>query len=186
MAQEGKRIMGFDPGTNMMGYGCIEVKSQKIALLGKGVINLQNTSEAFKKLSKIYESCSTLLKQFDPEEVAIEAPFFGKNVQSMLKLGRAQGVAIAAVVSLGKPVSEYSPRSIKQAITGNGNASKIQVSGMLNHLISTGEVDNKDLDASDAIATAICHHFQTKNGSLTNKKTTSWEQFIKENPDKLG
>lgn len=171
----------------MMGYGCIQIQNDKIDLVEKGVLNFSSYGDAFQKLSGIFQGCTNILHKCTPEEVAIEGPFFGKNVQSMLKLGRAQGVAIAAMVANEKPVFEYAPRKIKQAITGNGNASKLQVAGMINHLV-TQEPDwsKKELDATDAVATAICHHFQTKTGSLPQEGAGSWEKFIRENPDKLG
>ena len=177
---ENRIILGIDPGTNIMGYGIIESKDTAIKLLSLGVIKLNNLEDHALKLKKIFEQTISLLEQYKPDELAIEAPFFGKNVQSMLKLGRAQGVAIAAALSRSVPVFEYSPRKIKQSITGKGGASKEQVASMLQNLLQFGELPYY-LDATDGLAAAVCHYFQ--RGKTSGKKGYSgWGAFIKDNP----
>lgn len=176
-----KIILGVDPGTTIMGYGLVHVKDSKLKLIQYGVIRLEKYNNHAIKLSKIFERVVQLIDEYKPDEMAIEAPFFGKNVQSMLKLGRAQGVAIAAAISRELPVVEYSPKKIKQSVTGNGNASKEQVAAMLGRLLNFKEIP-KLLDATDALGVAICHHFQ--NGA-TEKKTKGWSSFLKENPDRI-
>lgn len=176
-----KIILGLDPGTNVMGYGVIMIRSSRIKLLQFGVIHLNKYTGHEIRLKKIFERVITLVEEFSPDEVALEAPFFGKNVQSMLKLGRAQGVAMAAALSRQVPIIEYAPKKVKQSVTGNGNASKEQVARMLMTLFALKELP-KLLDASDALAVALCHHYQkaaVKSGS------TSWERFIKDNPDRI-
>ena len=175
-------IIGIDPGTNIMGYGIIEVAGKKISLLSLGVLKLNKVEDHALKLKNIFEQTSSLIEQYHPDEFAIEAPFFGKNVQSMLKLGRAQGVAIAAALSRTIPVFEYSPRKIKQSITGKGNSSKEQVAAMLQHLLNFREMPEY-LDATDGLAVAMCHYFQ--RGTNTEKKSFSgWKAFLAENPDR--
>lgn len=176
-----KIILGLDPGTNVMGYGLILIKKPKIDLLQFGVIHLSKYEGHELKLKKIFERIISLIDEFHPDEVALEAPFFGKNVQSMLKLGRAQGVAMAAALSREIPIVEYAPKKIKQAVTGNGNASKEQVAKMLMMLFNIKELP-KLLDATDALAVALCHHFQK---SETKSKAKSWEAFVKDNPSKV-
>jgi crossover junction endodeoxyribonuclease RuvC len=178
---EEKIILGIDPGTTVMGYGLIQTKGNNIELLSMGVLKLSKLSNQALKLRKIFERTLMLIDEYHPDELAIEAQFFGKNVQSMLKLGRAQGVAIAAALFRDIPYSEYEPKKIKKAITGNGSASKEQVAGMLKHLIGLKEVPDL-LDATDAIATAICHHYQRKTSVSTNY--SGWEGFVKENPNR--
>jgi len=176
-----KIILGLDPGTNVMGYGLIEIRKPKISLLQYGVIHLSKYEGHELRLKKIFERVLSLIDEYHPDEVALEAPFFGKNVQSMLKLGRAQGVAMSAALSREIPIVEYAPRKIKQSVTGNGNASKEQVAKMLMTLFTIQELP-KLLDATDALAVAVCHHFQ-KAGSST--KTRSWDSFLKENPQRI-
>jgi len=176
-----KIILGLDPGTNVMGYGLITIQRSKVQLLQFGVIQLSKYSGHELRLKKIFERVISLIDEYHPDEVALEAPFFGKNVQSMLKLGRAQGVSMAAALSRQIPIVEYAPRKIKQSVTGNGNASKEQVAKMLMTLLSIKEVP-KLLDATDALAVALCHHFQN---SLSKGKTKSWETFLKENPKRI-
>ncbi|MES2389573.1 MAG: crossover junction endodeoxyribonuclease RuvC [Bacteroidota bacterium] len=178
---EGKIILGIDPGTTIMGYGVISVKGQKMELLVHGVLHLAKLPDQALKLEKIYSRVTELCKTWLPDEMAIEAPFFGKNVQSMLKLGRAQGVAIAAAIAHAIPVMEYEPRKIKQSVTGNGNASKEQVSAMIVTLLKMDAAPEL-LDASDALAAAICHHFQ--NGNV-GKKSKSWSSFVKDNAGRV-
>ncbi len=177
-----KIILGLDPGTNVMGYGLILIKKPKIDLLQFGVIHLSKYEGHELKLKKIFERIISLIDEFHPDMVALEAPFFGKNVQSMLKLGRAQGVAMAAALSREIPIVEYAPKKIKQAVTGNGNASKEQVAKMLMTLFSIKELP-KLLDATDALAVALCHHFQ--KGEIKSKGKSSWEAFAKENATRI-
>lgn len=176
-----KIILGLDPGTNIMGYGLILIQKTKINLLQYGVIHLSKYEGHELRLKKIFERVISLLEEFHPDEVALEAPFYGKNVQSMLKLGRAQGVAMAAALSREIPIVEYAPKKVKQSVTGNGNASKEQVAKMLMMLFTIKELP-KLMDATDALAVAVCHHFQ-KGGSKI--KSRSWEAFVKENPGKV-
>jgi len=177
-----KIILGIDPGTIVMGYGIIHITNQKIMPLSIGVVKLEKLDDHALRLQKIFERTSAIIEEYKPDELAIEAPFFGKNVQSMLKLGRAQGVAIAAALNKKIPVTEYSPKKIKMAITGNGNASKEQVAAMLRQLLNL-ETESKYLDAFDALGAAVCHHFQNKSkGSAEKKSYGSWEAFLNDNP----
>jgi crossover junction endodeoxyribonuclease RuvC len=177
-----KIVLGIDPGTTVMGYGLIHIKGNDMELIVMGVLRLEKITDHALKLQKIFERVIGLIDEYKPDELAIEAPFFGKNVQSMLKLGRAQGVAIAGALSRNMPVNEYSPKKIKQSITGNGNASKEQVSAMLKSLLKFTE-SPEFLDATDGLAAAVCHHFQRKPTGA--KKTYSgWKAFITENPGK--
>jgi crossover junction endodeoxyribonuclease RuvC len=187
-----KIILGIDPGTLMMGYGIIEVYPDKrIQLKEMNVLKLSGKKGNHERLQLIHEKITFLIDLHKPHEFAIEAPFFGKNVQSMLKLGRAQGVAIAAAMSANLSVTEYSPKKVKQSITGNGNADKEQVWKMLQRILLIGQRP-KHYDATDALAVAICHHFQSNiffeknNGrKKLNGKQNSWEEFIKQNPNKV-
>ncbi|WMJ74516.1 crossover junction endodeoxyribonuclease RuvC [Cytophagaceae bacterium ABcell3] len=176
-----KIILGIDPGTSVMGYGVICVSKNKISLLQYGVIHLSKYSDHAIKLSKIFERVTQITDEFLPDEMAIEAPFYANNVQSMLKLGRAQGVAIAAAISRQIPVTEYAPRKIKVSVTGNGNASKEQVASMLIKMLSIKGTPEL-LDATDALGVAVCHHFQ-KNTPV--KKSAGWGAFIKDNPGRV-
>ncbi len=180
---EDKIILGIDPGTTVLGYGLIAVQKNKLSLINFGVIQLNKIPNHPDKLKRIYDRISGIISEFHPDEMAIEAPFFGKNVQSMLKLGRAQGVAIAASLSKNIPFEEYSPRRIKQAITGNGNASKEQVAAMLQKLLNFNDLP-KYLDATDGLAVAVCHHFSKGVGEHNKTKTNNWESFIKKNPER--
>lgn len=185
LQNKSKIILGIDPGTVMMGYGIIRITGSEISLVKMDVLKLPVKSGVYERLEKIHAKVSELVKKYKPDELAIEAPFFGKNVQSMLKLGRAQGVAIAAAMQAGLTVTEYSPRKIKQSITGNGNADKLQVLKMLQRIV-TFEEDPKYLDATDALAVAVCHHFQANTlikFSTDNKK--GWADFIAKNPGKV-
>lgn len=177
-----KIVLGVDPGTSVMGYGLIHIKGNQMELIVMGVLRLEKIPDHALKLQKIFERIIGLIDQYNPDELAIEAPFFGKNVQSMLKLGRAQGVAIAGALSRNMPVNEYSPKKIKQSITGNGNASKEQVSAMLKTLLNFQETP-EFLDATDGLAAAVCHHFQRKPG-MAKKSYTGWKAFIADNPGK--
>lgn len=176
-------ILGIDPGTNILGYGLIHHKGNKIELISLGVLKLGRYSDHGLKLKHIFERISALIKEYKPDEMAIEAPFFGKNVQSMLKLGRAQGVAMAAALHLEVPIFEYSPRKIKQSITGRGNASKEQVAGMLTTLLNIQDPP-KYMDATDGLAVAVCHHFQRKPG-IGGEQYGSWKSYVSKNPEKL-
>jgi crossover junction endodeoxyribonuclease RuvC len=175
-------ILGIDPGTNIMGYGIISVVGGKLDLQAAGVIQLTRVPNHALKLKMIFEKTLTLIDSFKPDELSIEAPFFGKNVQSMLKLGRAQGVAMAAALYSGLPIFEYSPKKIKLAVTGNGNASKEQVAAMLQRMIGFEQAP-RYLDATDGLAAAVCHYFQS--GSLASRKPSSWKTFVSSHPDKI-
>ncbi len=179
-----KRIIGIDPGTTVLGYCIVEQEAKTPILIASGIISLSKFTNHFKRLSIIYHRLDGIVAEFKPDGMSIEAPFFGKNVQSMLKLGRAQGVAITVALKHDIKVYEYAPRKIKQSITGNGNASKEQVAGMLNMLIKPmGKV--KTLDESDAIAAAICHLNQSGKATDGSKKYNGWADFIQNNPGKL-
>ena len=182
MATE-KIILGIDPGTNVMGYGIISVTGSKMSLIAAGIVKLDKLENQLMKLKKIFERVIAIIDEYKPDELAIESPFFGKNVQSMLKLGRAQGVAIAAVLTRNIPVFEYSPKKIKMSVTGSGNASKEQVAAMLQTLLNFKEMP-KYLDATDALGAAVCHHFQ-KNTSGDKKNYSGWKAFVTENPGKV-
>lgn len=185
MQKSAKIILGIDPGTIVMGFGLISVKNNTISLLELGVLKPGNVKDSYKKLQLIFNTVSGLITKYQPTDFAIEAPFFGKNVQSMLKLGRAQGVAIAAAMRHGLEVTEYSPKKVKQSVTGNGNADKEQVMKMLQTLLSFKAIP-KQYDATDALAVAICHHFQT-NSILGKEKggLKGWNEFIKKNPGRV-
>ena len=177
-----KIILGIDPGTTIMGYGIIHIKQNKMELISLGVLHLEKYETHSLKLKTIFERTLGLIAEYKPDELAIEAPFFGKNVQSMLKLGRAQGVAIAAALYKNIPIFEYSPKKIKQSVTGNGNASKEQVAAMLQNLLVLKDLP-KHLDATDGLAAAVCHHFQ-RNTNSDKKSYSGWDAFIKENPNR--
>lgn len=178
-----KIILGIDPGTTIMGYGLILVQSKKFELINMGVLNLSKLKTHELKLKKIFERTLQLIEEYKPDELAVEAPFFGKNVQSMLKLGRAQGVAMSAALYRDIPIFEYSPKKIKMSITGNGNASKEQVASMLKSLLNIKELP-KHLDATDGLAAAVCHHFQKEKSSST-KSYSGWKAFVSDNPKKV-
>ena len=180
---EDKIILGIDPGTTVTGYGLIHVKGKNIKMLNYGIIQLKKLPSHPDKLKRIFERLNGIIKEYKPDEMAIEAPFYGKNVQSMLKLGRAQGVAIASAIHHNLPFEEYTPRRIKQAITGSGNASKEQVAVMLQKLLKFEEMP-KFLDATDGLAVAMCHHFSKGVGEHNKSKTSDWSSFIKSNPER--
>ena len=173
-------IIGIDPGTNILGYGIILCSGNKMSLIEMDVLKLGNHTNHALKLKSIFEELSVIIDKHHPDELAIEAPFFGKNVQSMLKLGRAQGVAMAVGLSKGIPIFEYSPKKIKQSITGKGNASKEQVASMVLRILNVKETP-KYLDATDGLATAVCHYFQGGN-STEEKSYSGWKGFIAKNP----
>lgn len=179
-------ILGIDPGTNFLGYGVIRTEGKKLLVGECGVLTLTHLEESSEKLTRIFERVSQLIERHRPEHLSIEAPFFGKNVQSMLKLGRAQGVAIAAALSHGLQYTEYAPRKVKMAITGRGAATKDQVAAMLEQITGTPVRLTLTEDASDALAVAICHHFQIsgKGGSI-GKGGGDWSSFVRKNPGRL-
>lgn len=178
------RILGIDPGTNVLGFALIEADKGRIDLLEMGAVTFNHVgNEHTVKLRYIFEQVQDLIHQYRPAEMAIEAPFHGKNVQSMLKLGRAQGVAIAAGMVNGLTIAEYMPKKVKRAITGNGNASKQQVAGMLSNLLHR-TFEEKYLDATDALAVAVCHWFQRSALGGAHKTYSTWKSFLRDHPDK--
>jgi crossover junction endodeoxyribonuclease RuvC len=179
-----KIILGIDPGTNILGFSVIEIDTGKMKLIEVDVLRMKKGGTHHDKLREIFHGVYSVIKKFRPDEMAIEAPFFGKNVQSMLKLGRAQGVAITIALSEDIPVFEYSPRKIKQSITGNGNASKEQVAALLSQLLA---FDHQYLllDATDALGVAVCHHFQYREIGLAPAKISGWKKFIAMNPTRI-
>jgi crossover junction endodeoxyribonuclease RuvC len=178
-------ILGIDPGTNVMGYGILGVKARKPAMIAMGVIQLNKFENHYMRLHRIYDRVTDIVNQYLPDELAIEAPFFGKNVQSMLKLGRAQGVAMAAALSHDIPITEYEPRKIKMAITGSGAASKEQVQEMLRRILSIPKESLlPQLDATDALGAALCHFYESSRPQV-EKGCKSWKEFIAKNPDKV-
>ena len=178
-----KIILGIDPGRTIMGFGLIKVINKKMELIEMEELKLIKIKDHYVRLKLIFEKTIELIDKHKPDEISIEAPFFGKNVQSMLKLGRAQGVAMAAGLSRQIPVTEYSPKKIKMAITGNGNASKEQVAKMLQNLFSIKELP-KNLDSTDGLAAAVCHFYNNESIS-TDKKYSGWSSYIKNNPKKI-
>ncbi len=176
-------ILGIDPGTNLMGYGIIQGTGKVPSYVDMGVVDLKKEGDHYLKLRRIYASTLELIEQYLPDEVAIEAPFYGKNVQSMLKLGRAQGVAMAAVLSRDIPVFEYAPRKIKLSITSGGAASKEQVAGMLARMFRLEEIP-RNLDATDGLAVAVCHFYQQQMPAVRSGKS-SWEEYVRKNPDRV-
>ena len=195
------RILGLDPGTNYMGYGILEVEGQNLKAIVLGDIDLHKITDPYDKLRYIFERVRALVAEYSPKEVALESPFFGQNVQSMLKLGRAQGVAMAAALSCNKPVAEYAPTRIKQAITGTGAASKQQVAAIVTRTLKIEDAPRR-LDATDGMAVALCHYYATSSplnaalgesrikglgGEKTARKrgSKSWEQFVNENPKRV-
>lgn len=178
-------IMGIDPGTNVMGYGILGVNGKQAEVVVMGVIKLSKFDSHYLRLRRIFERVTGLVDQYLPDELAIEAPFFGKNVQSMLKLGRAQGVAMAAVLARDIPIAEYAPLSIKQAVTGRGSASKEQVANMLKHILKIPDEKMPSLlDATDALAAALTHFYETGKPAIA-KGPTSWAKFLAQNPDRI-
>ena len=176
-------ILGIDPGTTIMGFGIIKVVGKKMQFLQLNELILTKYSDHYLKLKLIFERTIELIDTFNPDEIAIEAPFFGKNVQSMLKLGRAQGVAMAAGLSREIPITEYSPKKVKMAVTGNGNASKEQVAKMLQSLLGLKELP-KNLDSTDGLAAAVCHFYNSGKTDI-GKSYTGWSAFVKQNEGKI-
>lgn len=186
MEKTSKIILGIDPGTVLMGYCILSVQGGRAAMVEMNVLKLGPRLDGYEKLQAIYQKIYELIGSFHPNSFAIEAPFFGKNVQSMLKLGRAQGVAIAAAIAAGLEVCEYSPSKIKQSITGNGKADKEQVWKMLQQILSLQDKTIRHYDASDALAVAVCHHFQ--DSPLVPKgsgKKTGWKEFVLSHPNRV-
>lgn len=181
--QNEKIILGIDPGTTIMGFGIIKVKGKKMTFVQMNELQLKKYSDPFTKLKLIFERTIELIDTHHPDEIAIEAPFYGKNVQSMLKLGRAQGVAMAAGLSRQIPITEYMPKKIKMAITGNGNASKEQVAKMLQSTLGLKSLP-KNLDSTDGLAAAVCH-FYNESRVEVGKSYAGWSAFVKQNEDRL-
>ncbi|WP_316822282.1 crossover junction endodeoxyribonuclease RuvC [Pedobacter gandavensis] len=177
-------IIGIDPGTSIMGYGVILEKGSKIELLSMGVVRMDHLEDHFLKLQRIFEKTMVLIDEYKPDAMALEAPFYGKNIQVMLKLGRAQGVAMAAALTRNIPITEYAPRKVKQSITGSGSAGKEQVAAMLQNLLKFKETP-QFLDATDGLAVAVCHSFQRVNTSGSGKSYSGWEAFAKDNKKRL-
>ena len=184
--QKERIILGIDPGTAVMGYGLVKEVGTKIELISLGVVKMEKIDDHMLKLQRIFEKTVALIDNYQPDCLAIEAPFYGKNIQVMLKLGRAQGVAMAAALSRNVVITEYSPRKIKQAITGNGNATKEQVAAMLQNLLSFKETPDF-LDATDGLAVAVCHSFQRiSTGKSGSKKSYSgWDTFVQDNKKRI-
>lgn len=181
--KEERIILGIDPGTTIMGFGLIKIVGRKMELIQLNELLLMKYKDPYIKLKLIFERTIELIDTYHPDEIAIEAPFFGKNVQSMLKLGRAQGVAMAAGLSREVPITEYLPKKIKMAITGNGNASKEQVAKMLQSLLKIKELP-KNLDSTDGLAAAVCH-FYNSGKIASGKNYTGWEAFVKQNEKRV-
>ncbi len=192
---EGKTVIGIDPGTNVLGYGVLQIVGGTPKCRVLGVVALGKFRNPYEKLRHIFERVSALVREYQPDEMAIEAPFYGDNVQSMLKLGRAQGVAMTAALVRDIPVFEYSPRRIKQAITGEGGASKEQVSALLQKILGVGTTP-KELDATDGLAVALCHYYISSSplGTTVGERrqaggvsggSNSWAAFVNNNPDKI-
>lgn len=183
--QKERIIMGIDPGTQIMGYGILKVVNNKPQMEAMGVLQLNKLEDHYLRLARIYERTITLIEEYLPDELAIEAPFYGKNVQSMLKLGRAQGVAMAAAISRDVPICEYAPLKIKMSITGNGRASKEQVAYMLQKILKIPEENMlRQTDASDGLAAALCHFYQS-NVNAKIIKYKDWKDFASKNPQKI-
>ncbi len=177
------KILGIDPGTNVMGYGLIEVISNKPRILQVGVIKTSGFSDHYQKLRHIFERANALLTELSPDEMAIESPFYGKDIQAMLKLGRAQGVVMGLALSKNIPIYEYAPLKVKQSITGMGRAAKEQVAFFLKNMFTLNELP-KELDATDAVAVAVCHYLQMRN-PVGKSGAKSWSDFVKKNPDRV-
>lgn len=200
LTQHDRIILGIDPGTNVLGYGIMVVTGKETQMLAMGVIDLRKVSDVYLKLGRIYERVMGVIDAFHPDELAIEAPFFGKNVQSMLKLGRAQGVVIAAAIARQIPIHEYAPMQIKQAIAGNGGASKEQVASIMQRTFKISDERMLPyLDATDALAAAYCHFINTCTHGVKGKiplltkakktptsgKSASWDDFVKQNGHRI-
>ena len=179
------RILGVDPGTNAMGYAILEIEGRNMRLVKMSVITLSHLDNPHLKLKRIFEDVCRVIDEFAPREMSIEAPFYAKNVQAMLKLGRAQGVAIAAAMTRDIKIEEYMPKKIKQSVTGNGNASKEQVAAMLGQILKQ-PIEKDFLDATDALAAAVCHFYQSSSAlGGGGKRHSDWGSFLKDNPNKI-
>ena len=179
-----KTILGIDPGTNILGYGVISIGPKGPSYVDMGVFDLRKIKDPFEKLANIFAGVSELIEEYHPDELAVESPFYGKNAQVILKLGRAQGAALTAAVMKGIPVAEYAPRKAKIAICGNGAASKEQVSLMIQKTLKV-DLDPKYLDATDALALALCHHYQISNPLAGAGGKSDWKKFLENNPDRI-
>ena len=178
------RILGIDPGTNLMGYAVISIEDKQVRVIEIGTLSLRHLKDQPSKLQHIFQDTKAIIERHNPEVMAIETPFYAQNVQSMFKLGRAQGVAIAAAMYQGIPVTEYSPKKIKQSVTGNGNASKEQVAAMLATILNI-TFKEEFYDATDALSIALCHHYQSKFPGGGAKGKSGWGSFVKENPGRV-
>ena len=184
LVEKSKTILGIDPGTNILGYGIISVDSKGPHYVDMGVFDLRKIKDPFEKLANIFAGVTELIEMHEPSELAVESPFYGKNAQVILKLGRAQGAALTAAVMKGIPVAEYAPRKAKIAICGNGAASKEQVAMMIQKTLKV-DLDPKYLDATDALAIALCHHYQMSNPLAGTGSKTDWKTFLANNPDRV-
>lgn len=184
MCKKSKTILGIDPGTNILGYGVISIDSKGPHYVTMGVFDLRKIKEPFEKLANIFSGVNELIEEHHPDELAVESPFYGKNAQVILKLGRAQGAAITAAIMHGLPVTEYAPRKAKIAICGNGAASKEQVAMMIMKTLKV-DLDPKYLDATDALAIALCHHYQQASPLAGIGGKADWKKFLEENPDRV-
>lgn len=178
-------ILGIDPGTAILGYGIVREVGKQLSLISLGIVKLDHLADHGLKLQQIFRKTTALIEQYQPDCMALEAPFYGKNIQVMLKLGRAQGVAMAAALNRDLPIFEYAPRKIKQSVTGNGNAGKEQVAAMLKTLLNFQETP-QFLDATDGLAVAVCHAFQNHSQGASKQNYSGWKDFVKDNADRLG
>ena len=177
-------ILGIDPGTNILGFGVIRIECRKAYYIDMGVVDLRKEEDAYSKLRRIFSEIGAVCDRYSPDEMALESPFYGKNAQVVLKLGRAQGAAMLAAVTRGIPITEYAPRKAKVAVTGNGAASKVQVSTILQRILGIN-IEEKYLDATDALAIAMCHFYQMTSPIPDTGKAGSWEKFIADNPGRV-
>lgn len=177
-------ILGIDPGTTIMGYGVISIEKNRPVLLLMGTLDQRKVGDHYEKIARIFDRTLQLITEYKPEAMAIESPFYGNNIQSMLKLGRAQGAAISAALHRSVEVFEYAPRKIKQSITGHGDSSKEQIANLLQGILKT-ELKPESLDATDGLAAAMCHYYQLCNRINGSSTSGSWENFIKKNPDRI-
>jgi crossover junction endodeoxyribonuclease RuvC len=182
--KEKYRIIGVDPGTNFLGYAILEVNNKALSLVSMSTLALSHLNDQNEKLKRIFEKMDWAIKTFEPDQMSIEQPFYGKNIQSMLKLGRAQGVAMAAAIHNNIPVVEYLPKVVKKSVVGNGNAAKEQVAAMLGHILGR-PIEPSYYDASDALALAVCHFYQTSNMMSKGKKSDTWKAFMQDNPKRV-
>ena len=183
MSKENDIILGIDPGSNVMGFGVLDGNGKNPVFMDMGMLDLRKDGDHYKRISAIFNHTVKLIENYLPSELAIEAPFYGKNIQSMLKLGRAQGAAISAALTKDLPIYEYAPRKIKLAITGAGAASKDQVSNMLSRIFNIKDMP-ASLDATDGLAVALCH-FYSNNAVIKSSKSKGWEDFVRKNPDRI-